>query len=98
MSKTRIKICGFTREEDIADAVKAGADALGFVFYDKSPRYVTPEVATKLLATVPPFITTVGLFVNATADEVQQTLPQAPVSMLPFHGDETPEWFAAIAH
>jgi phosphoribosylanthranilate isomerase len=89
--RTRIKICGLTRAEDVQTAWQAGADALGFVFYGPSPRYVTPDVAGQLLATVPPFVTTVGLFVNASAGEVAATLAQAPVSCLQFHGDETVE-------
>jgi phosphoribosylanthranilate isomerase len=95
--RTRIKICGLTREQDIAAAVAAGADALGFVFYPKSPRYVTPARAGELLAKVPPFVTTVGLFVNAAPAEVASTLAAAPVAQLQFHGDETPEQCAAIA-
>lgn len=95
---TRIKICGLTRPEDVRDAVSAGADALGFVFYPHSPRRVTPLQAAELIALVPPFITTVGLFVNASADEVAQAMAIAPVSLLQFHGDETPEFCAAVAH
>lgn len=95
--RTRIKICGLTRAEDVQAAVAAGADALGFVFYAASPRCVTPAVAAELMAQVPPFVTTVGLFVNAAADEVVQTVAQAPVSLLQFHGDETPAQCAALA-
>ncbi len=87
--RTRIKICGLSRVEDVQTAVAAGADAIGLVFYPKSPRYVTPEAAAQLIAAVPPFVTTVGLFVNATPDEVQETIARAPVSLLQFHGDET---------
>jgi phosphoribosylanthranilate isomerase len=97
MHRTRIKICGLTRAEDVAAAVTAGADAIGFVFYDKSPRYVTASAAAELIRTVPPFISTVGLFVNASAEEVSAVLEQAPLSLLQFHGDETPEQCAAIA-
>ena len=95
--RTRIKICGLTREEDVLAAVVAGADALGFVFYQASPRYVTPELAAKLIALVPHAVMTVGLFVNATLEEVARTLDLAPVSLLQFHGDETPEQCASIA-
>lgn len=97
MSRTRIKICGLTRLQDIDAAVAAGADALGFVFYPKSPRYRTPDQVRQLMASVPPFVTTVGLFVNASLQQVQETLAQAPVSLLQFHGDETPEQCADIA-
>ena len=95
--RTRIKICGLTRTEDVKAVVDAGADAIGFVFYANSPRYVTPDAAARLMARIPPFVATVGLFVNATLQEVQQVLAQAPVSLLQFHGDETPEDCAAIA-
>ncbi len=97
MRRTRIKICGLTRTEDVANAVAAGADALGFVFYEKSPRYVTPQAAASLMAAIPPFVTTVGLFVNAGAESVAAIVAMAPVSMLQFHGDETPEQCAAAA-
>ena len=95
--RTRIKICGLTREQDVQAAVAAGADALGFVFYPKSPRYVTPQRAGELLAAVPPFVTTVGLFVNAEQHEVVDTLARAPVAQLQFHGDETPARCAQLA-
>ena len=95
--RTRIKICGLTRTEDVKAVVDAGADAIGFVFYANSPRYVTPDTAARLMARIPPFVATVGLFVNATLQEVQLVLAQAPVSLLQFHGDETPECCAAIA-
>ncbi len=97
MPRTRIKICGLTREEDVAAAVAAGADAIGFVFYPKSPRYVTPARAAELIATLPPFVTPVGLFVNASAEEVAETVRVAPVALLQFHGDETAAQCAAAA-
>ncbi|MRW87779.1 phosphoribosylanthranilate isomerase [Pseudoduganella sp. FT26W] len=95
--RTRIKICGLTREEDVQAVVASGADAIGFVFYPKSPRYVTPERAAELIRTVPPFITTVGLFVNATPEEVAAVVRIAPVSLIQLHGDETINEAAAIA-
>lgn len=94
---TRIKICGLTRPEDVMAAVEAGADALGFVFYRKSPRYVTMETARKLIAAVPPFVAKVGLFVNAPCEEVVKTAVSAGLSLLQFHGDETVEACAAAA-
>jgi phosphoribosylanthranilate isomerase len=97
MPRTRIKICGLSREEDIAAAVAAGADAVGFVFYPKSPRYVTPQRAAELIAQLPPFVTATGLFVNASTEEVAATVAQAPLSLLQFHGDETHEQCAAAA-
>jgi phosphoribosylanthranilate isomerase len=89
--QTRIKLCGLSRPEDVRAAVEAGADALGFVFYDKSARYVAPDVAAQLLKQVPPFVTTVGLFVNASPEEVARIVKLAPVTVLQFHGDETIE-------
>ncbi len=96
-TRTRIKICGLTRQEDLREALAAGADAVGFVFYPASPRYIAPAAAGRLLAGLPPFVTSVGLFVNATPDEIAATLVDAPVSLLQFHGDETVEQCAAAA-
>ena len=89
MHRTRIKICGLTRPEDVAAVAAAGADAAGFVFYPKSPRYVTPEQAGALIAGLPPFITATGLFVNATPDEVAAAVKASRVTLLQFHGDES---------
>ena len=88
MEKPRIKICGLTRPEDVQAAVDAGADAIGLVFYPPSPRYVALETAAELARTVPPFVTIVGLFVNAAPEVVKETLAAAPIHMLQFHGDE----------
>lgn len=95
--RTRIKICGLTRAEDIASAVEAGADALGFVFYPKSPRYVSPQTAAQLIATVPPFISIVGLFVNTTPAILTDVVQQVPLSLLQFHGDESLESCCSLA-
>ena len=95
--RTRIKLCGLSRPEDIQAAAMAGADAIGLVFYPPSPRNVSAQQAATLLADLSPFITSVGLFVNASLAEVQQVLRIAPLSMLQFHGDETPEQCAQIA-
>lgn len=86
--RTRIKICGLTRQEDVAEAVAAGADALGFVFYPPSPRYVDPDRAARLMSAVPPFVTIVGLFVNADPAFVEGALERLPIQLLQFHGDE----------
>ena len=94
---TRIKICGLTRLEDTEALVKLNVHAIGLVFYAPSPRYVTPEQAALLMRAIPPFVTTVGLFVNASPAQVEQVLAVAPVSLLQFHGDETPEQCHAIA-
>ena len=90
MQRTRIKICGLTRLEDVDGAVQAGADALGFVFYPPSPRAVSAAQAAVLMAAMPPFVTPVALFVNATLDEVVAVARKAPFALLQFHGDETP--------
>ncbi len=89
MHRTRIKICGLTREEDVRAAVSAGADAIGFVFYPPSPRFVSFERAAELVRLIPPFVTTVGLFVNAGRDYVENALEVVPLQVLQFHGDET---------
>ena len=86
---TKVKICGITRLEDLQSVVQAGADALGFVFYPPSPRYVAPEAVAALLAATPPFVTTVGLFVNVQLEQLQTILAVAPVQLLQFHGDES---------
>ncbi len=97
MARTRVKICGLTRPQDVDAAVAAGADALGFVFYPNSPRYVTPAVAAQLIARLPPFVAAVGLFVNADAEQVAEVLAQAPLALLQFHGDESREYCCAVA-
>jgi phosphoribosylanthranilate isomerase len=97
MSRTRIKICGLTRAEDVAAVAAAGADAAGFVFYDKSPRYVTPQRAAELTAGLPPFITATGLFVNATPEQVAEAVNMARIGLLQFHGDESAEQCAEAA-
>jgi phosphoribosylanthranilate isomerase len=97
MHRTRIKICGITREEDLHAAVAAGADALGFVFYPKSPRYVSPERFGELAKGLSPYVSSVALFVNANLDEVRAVVDAGPVALLQFHGDETMEECARIA-
>lgn len=87
--RTRIKICGLTREEDVHAAVEAGADAIGFVFYPPSPRFVSFERAAELARLVPPFVTTVGLFVNPERHYVESALDVVPLQVLQFHGDES---------
>ncbi|HSV71605.1 MAG TPA: phosphoribosylanthranilate isomerase [Methylibium sp.] len=88
--RTRIKICGLTREADVDAAVAAGADAVGFVFYANSPRAVSVERATALARRLPPFVTPVGLFVNASVDEIAAACAAIPTLLLQFHGDESP--------
>ncbi|MFP5402286.1 MAG: phosphoribosylanthranilate isomerase [Gammaproteobacteria bacterium] len=88
MSRTRIKICGLTRAQDVRAAVDGGADAIGFVFYPPSPRAVSIEQAAELVALLPPFVTSVGLFVNPAPGEVEAVLERVPLQLLQFHGDE----------
>lgn len=90
--RTRVKICGITRVADALDAIALGADALGFVFYAPSPRAVSAQTVQNIVAQLPPFVSTVGLFVDATPQEVQNVLAQVPLSLLQFHGDETNEY------
>lgn len=93
---TRIKVCGITSVEDACVAVAAGADAIGLVFYAKSPRYVTPEQAAAIARAVGPFVTTVGLFVDAGRAEVEAVLAQVPLQLLQFHGNESAAFCASF--
>lgn len=91
---TRVKICGITRVEDALAAAQAGADAIGLVFYEHSPRHVDIVQAAQLAAALPPFVTSVGLFVNADEAFVREVLANVPLDLLQFHGDESPEYCA----
>jgi phosphoribosylanthranilate isomerase len=95
--RTRIKLCGLTRTQDVAAAVAAGVDALGFNFYAASPRCITPPTAVQLMAAVPAFVTKVGLFVNAGTADVVQTVQSTGLDLIQFHGDETPEFCESTA-
>lgn len=88
----RVKICGITTQEDAQHAIDCGADAIGFVFYKPSPRFVEPAVARSIALSVGPFVSIVGLFVNASAEEISETLKQVPINVIQFHGDETNEF------
>ena len=90
----RVKICGITRLEDALFAAQAGADALGFVFYEKSPRYISSEQAATICRALPPFVTRVGLLVDASVEFVQSVLQAVPLDLLQFHGNETPAFCA----
>ena len=96
MTRTRIKICGLTREEDVDAAVQAGADALGFVLWRGSARCVAPERAAWLVRQLPPFVTPVLLFVNAAPAEIAHAVELLPHAVLQFHGDESPAQCHAI--
>jgi len=96
--RVRLKICGITRTEDALLAANIGADAIGFVFYDKSPRFISPIKAAAIIRELPPFVSAVGLFVNASQQEIDATLAACPLDVLQLHGDETPEFCAAQQH
>lgn len=92
MQRTRVKICGITRQGDALNAISAGADAIGLVFYGPSPRAVTITQAQTILKDLPPFITVVGLFVDAAADFVEEVITEVGLDRLQFHGNETPAY------
>jgi phosphoribosylanthranilate isomerase len=94
---TRIKICGITREQDLRAVASSGADAIGLVFYEKSPRHVGLQQAAALARAVPPFVTVVGLFVNPSVEYVREVLAQVSLDVLQFHGEEAPEFCAQFA-
>ena len=93
---TKVKICGITSLEDALVSVDAGADALGFVFFDKSPRNIEPEAAARIIAAVPPFVQVVGLFVNADLDFVNATADRCRLDIVQLHGDESPSYCQAV--
>ncbi len=88
----RVKICGITRPEDALAAAQAGADAIGLVFYPGSPRNVSPQAAARIVKALPPFVTSVGLFVDASEADIRSILDEVPLDILQFHGDEPDEF------
>ncbi len=92
--RTRVKICGITRLEDAMAAVNAGADALGFVFYPPSPRYIDVEQARRIVAELPPFVTTVALFVDADRERIAEVVQNLRIDRIQFHGNEIPAYCA----
>jgi phosphoribosylanthranilate isomerase len=94
--KTAVKICGITRVEDALVAARCGAHAIGLVFYRPSPRYVTPDNAAEIVRALPPFVTAVGLFVDAPVEEVRGVVARTRIQMIQFHGAETPRFCAAF--
>jgi phosphoribosylanthranilate isomerase len=93
MSRTalRIKICGITRKDDALMAADAGADAIGFIFFPSSPRYIEPGEAAEIIADLPPFVVPVGVFVNAMREDIDRAVAMSGVRCLQFHGNESPE-------
>lgn len=98
MPHTRIKVCGVTCLEDAESAVAAGVDALGFNFFPKSPRFVEPDIAAQIIRALPPFVTTVGLFVNHDLDEAKRFIKASGVDVAQLHGDEAPDFGPQLAH
>ena len=94
--RTRIKICGITRVEDAAAAVRLGADALGFIFVPASPRYIRPAAAAEIVKKLPPFVSKVGVFVNEDPNIAIEASRAAGVDVVQLHGDETPEYCAGF--
>jgi phosphoribosylanthranilate isomerase len=95
--RTRIKLCGLSKRSDVEHAVDLGADAIGLVFYPPSPRAVSVAQALDLARDVPPFVSVVGLFVNATPELINEVVSNVPLTLLQFHGDETPQQCEALA-
>jgi phosphoribosylanthranilate isomerase len=95
--RTRIKLCGLSKPSDVECAVDLGADAIGLVFYPPSPRALSVAQAVELTRDVPPFVSVVGLFVNATPDWMREVASNVPLTLLQFHGDETPQQCEALA-
>tara|TARA_B100001939_G_scaffold60526_1_gene49607 strand:+ start:321 stop:929 length:609 start_codon:yes stop_codon:yes gene_type:complete len=93
---TRVKFCGLRHKDDIADAVALGVDALGFVFYEPSSRYVAPKDAATLTRAVPAFLTRVGLFVNENAETIKRIFEIARLNLIQYHGEESPEFCDSV--
>ena len=98
MFRTRVKICGIRSLPDAKAALEAGADALGFVFYEKSPRAVSVEQAAEIVRKLPAFVSTVGLFVNADEEQLRAVLAQCPLDLVQFHGDESPAFCESFGY
>jgi len=92
----KIKICGITNQEDAEAAVAAGADALGFVFYARSPRYIEPAVAKRIIAQLPPFVLSIGVFVNHDQESIRNLVDECGLAFAQLHGDETPTFCESL--
>jgi len=95
--RTRVKFCGITRALDAQLAVEFGADALGFVFHPQSPRYIEPQLASKIIARLPPFVACVGLVVNRSLGEIEEIIAHTQVDLIQFHGDERPQFCEQVS-
>ncbi len=95
--RTRVKICGITRPDDGIEAARLGVDAIGLVFYEKSPRNVTVEQAKTICDALPGFVTVVSLFLNAQKDQIEQVLDEVPIDLIQFHGTETAEFCGSFS-
>src|SRR4051812_28231230 len=96
VQRTRVKICGITRAEDARAAADAGADAIGMIFYEKAPRCISIERAKEIVSVLPPFVTSVGVFADASLDQIRATAAAAGLDMVQLNGEETPEFVSDL--